>query len=75
MAQTATFTGTPGRSAWETVKRPFAAYLDLMVRIAEAGPRMQAVRKLSAQTDADLAARGKTREGEVRRLFGSFFYL
>lgn len=45
-----------------------------LVRMAEAGPRMEAVRRLNAMSDDDLEARGVTREEMVRRIFGASFY-
>ncbi len=75
MAQTATFTTAPARSVWDSVKRGFTGYINVMVRLAEAGPRMAAVRKLNETTDAQLAAKGTTRDREVQRIFGGHFYL
>jgi len=49
--------------------RPFAAFWNLLIRMAEAHPRMDAVNALNAQTDEQLAARGTTRANEVRRIF------
>lgn len=49
---------------------PFAAVGRFLVQLAESGPRMQALERLSRMTDADLAERGLTREGEIRRILG-----
>ncbi len=46
-----------------------------LVRLGEAGPRMEAIRRLNAMSDEDLAAKGVTREEMVRRIFGSSFYI
>ncbi len=46
-----------------------------LVRMAEAGPRMAAVRELNAMSDEDLAAKGVTRAEMVRRIFGPAYYL
>lgn len=53
---------------------PFRAVGIFLVLLAESGPRMEQIRRLNALSDADLAARGLTREGEVRRIFGGFIY-
>ena len=53
--------------------RPFVAFWNLMILIAEAHPRMEAVNALNAQTDEQLAARGTTRSDEVRRIFANHF--
>ncbi|MDN5786295.1 DUF1127 domain-containing protein [Pseudorhodobacter sp.] len=50
--------------------RPFVAFWNLLILMAESTPRMEAVRALNAQSDGDLAARGTTRADEVRRIFG-----
>ncbi len=55
--------------------RPFVAFWNVMVRIAEAHPKMTAVKALNAQTDAQLAARGTSRTDEIRRIFAGQFYL
>ena len=49
---------------------PFAASGRLMVQLAEANPRMQALERLNRVSDAELAARGLTRDGEIRRIMG-----
>lgn len=46
------------------------AIAQFLVRLAEARPEAQAVARLNAMTDEDLAARGLTREGEAMRIFG-----
>ncbi|WP_156215160.1 hypothetical protein [Pseudorhodobacter antarcticus] len=48
---------------------------NVLIAVAEAHPKMQEVSRLNAQTDAQLAARGTTRENEVRRIFAGQFYL
>ncbi|MDB6181733.1 DUF1127 domain-containing protein [Paracoccus fistulariae] len=53
---------------------PFRAIGSFLVSLAENGPRMQAVRRLNETSDEELAARGLTREGEVRRIFGPAMY-
>lgn len=49
---------------------PFAAVGRFLVQLAESGPRMQALERLNRISDAELAARGLTREGEIRRILG-----
>jgi hypothetical protein len=62
------------RAAWSIFKAPFVAYFNYMIRIGESGPRMVELRKLTATSDAALAARGLTRADEVRRIFGSHYW-
>jgi hypothetical protein len=52
-----------------TVARPFRAVWNFMLLVAEAHPRMHAVNKLNALSDAELEARGTNRSDEVRRIF------
>lgn len=75
MAQTATLnnSGFANGVLWGFVA-PFRAVGTFLIRLAENGPRMQAVQRLNETTDEELAARGLTREGEVRRIFGSLYY-
>ncbi|THD85095.1 DUF1127 domain-containing protein [Aliigemmobacter aestuarii] len=42
-----------------------------LVRMAEAGPQMDSVRRLNALTDAELAARGTNRAEMVGRIFAN----
>ncbi|MBC9246586.1 DUF1127 domain-containing protein [Paracoccus sp. 11-3] len=53
---------------------PFRAIGGFLIRLAESSPRAKAVRRLNATSDAELAARGLTREGELRRIFGALYY-
>lgn len=53
---------------------PFRAVGMFLVRLAENGPRMQAVQRLNETSDEELAARGLTREGEIRRIFGAHYH-
>jgi hypothetical protein len=73
MTQTATLTA-PVRSLGQVLAAPFVWFGIVMVNLAEASPRMKAINQLNAISDEDLAARGKTREEEVRRIFGASFY-
>lgn len=54
---------------------PIGAVGRFLVMLAEAGPRMEEVRRLNAMTDEALAARGLTRAGEVRRIFSDRYYI
>ncbi|RJE80245.1 hypothetical protein [Paracoccus sp. JM45] len=49
---------------------PFRAVGRFMVRLAEASPQMRALNHLSEISDEDLAAKGVTRESEIRRILG-----
>lgn len=51
---------------------PFRAVGRGLIALAEAGPRMEQVRKLNALSDEELAARGTDRAAEVRRIFNSY---
>ena len=74
MTQTAFF-AAPARSLGHILAAPFKAVANGLIALAEAGPRMQEINRLNAQSDAQLAAQGKTRDGEVRRIFGAHFYI
>ncbi|MCV2863379.1 DUF1127 domain-containing protein [Defluviimonas sp. WL0075] len=54
---------------------PFRTFGIFLVALAEAGPRMEAIRRLNATSDEDLAARGLTRAGEVQRIFRDRYYV
>lgn len=75
MALSATFTVLPQRGLRQALAAPFKAVWHGLILLAEAGPCMDQVRKLNAMSDADLAARGLTREGEVRRIFVDRYYV
>lgn len=69
-SSTAQATGLLGMFA-----RPFVAFGNLLVRMGEASQLAQAVNTLSETTDAELAARGTTREEQVRHIFRGRLYL
>ncbi|MGR3497508.1 MAG: hypothetical protein ACU0E9_01215 [Limimaricola soesokkakensis] len=73
MAQTATQSTV--RSLAGILIAPFAYIGRGLVAIAEAGPRMQQVRRLNDMSDEDLAALGTTRAEMVRKIFGGSIYL
>ena len=75
MAYAPTTTTISAPTLRSVLARPFIAFFNVMMLIAEHGPRMDEVRKLNATSDEDLAARGLTRAGEVQRIFGHRMYL
>ena len=54
----------------ELITAPFRSMLEFLIRMAEADPRMVALRTLSETSDAELAARGLTRQGVVSSIMG-----
>lgn len=64
----------PARSVSSVLSAPFRAIWGALIAMAEAGPKMQALTRLSETSDAELAAKGRTREGEIRRILGASFY-
>lgn len=73
MAQTTNLTSGP--SIVRIFAAPFAAIGRGLVALAEAGPRMQQVRRLNELSDEDLAALGTNRPKMVRKIFGGSIYL
>ena len=73
MAQTTDLTSGP--SIVRIFVAPFAAIGRGLVALAEAGPRMQQVRRLNELSDEDLAALGTNRPEMVRKIFGGSIYL
>jgi hypothetical protein len=61
----------PGFRLSALVLRPVTAIWNWLMIIAESHPRLTEITRLNAQTDADLLARGTTREAEVRRIFAN----
>ncbi|MDZ4309846.1 MAG: hypothetical protein U1A24_04725 [Cypionkella sp.] len=74
MTQTLTLNAS-ARSLGLILAAPFVGFAKLMMLLAEAHTRLQQVERLSATSDAQLAAAGKTRESEMRRIFGLQLYL
>ncbi len=66
---------TASRSLSSILVAPFLAVGRGLVAMAEAGPRMEQIRKLNAISDEDLAAQGLNRADVVRKIFGNSFYL
>ena len=58
------------RTLIQTLAAPVRALGDLAVLLSSAGPRIEAIERLSTTSDAALAARGTTRADEIRRLVG-----
>lgn len=52
------------------LRRAVSALWTGMLRLSEYGPMMDEVHRLNSTSDRDLAARGTTREDEIRRIFG-----
>ncbi|MCA8880300.1 MAG: DUF1127 domain-containing protein [Rhodobacteraceae bacterium] len=76
MAATTTDLHTGDRAApLAVLAAPFKALLNVLVHLAEASPRMRAIQKYQAMSDAELAARGLTRDEIVHHVFGDKFYL
>lgn len=75
MQQTNTISPSfPAAGLLRAIAAPFRAVGIFLVQLAESGPKMDQIRRLNATSDEDLAARGLTREGEVRRIFGGMIY-
>lgn len=63
--------GTPRGFSWGSLAAPFAAVGRFLVTIAESVPQARELERLSGLSDGQLAARGLTREGEIRRILGA----
>lgn len=65
------FVSTHHRSNWlDLLAAPFRALGRFAVLLAEASARSEAARVLSRMSDEELAARGTTRDAEIRRIAG-----
>lgn len=51
---------------------PFRALGHMLIVMAESGPQAKAINRLNRMSDAELAVKGLTREGEVRRIMGAY---
>lgn len=69
MANTTTF-DKPRASVLSMIAAPFAAVGKVLVMIAEASPKVREIERLNHVSDAELARRGLTRDGEIRRIMG-----
>lgn len=54
----------------ELITTPFRAIGRGLIALAEAGPKMAQLRKLNKMSDADLTAKGLTRDNEALRIVG-----
>lgn len=73
MTQTSALTAS-ARALGQILAAPFVGFARLMTVLAEAHARMAQAERLSDKTDAQLAAAGKTRDGELRRILGVASY-
>ena len=69
MASTTTF-DNPRTSVLGMLAAPFVAIGKVLILIAEANPKVRELERLNSLSDAELARRGLTRDGEVRRILG-----
>jgi hypothetical protein len=69
---TMAYTHAPAPLAFadRALRRIGAAVLTVPETIATAGPKAEALRRLTQMSDDELAARGTTRDAEVRRVLG-----
>lgn len=65
-----TIIDTPRGLSWGSLAAPFAAVGKFLVLIAKAVPQARELERLTQLSDAQLAARGLTRDGEIRRIMG-----
>lgn len=63
--------GAPGNPVLRLLKRIWNG----LIYLAENSPRAKALQKLNETSDAELAARGVTREQIVRKMFLDRFYV
>ena len=61
---------TPRGSFLGFIAAPFAALGRFLVLIADANSTVRELERLNLRSDAQLAARGLTRDGEIRRIMG-----
>ncbi len=73
MTQTLTLTAS-AHALGQILAAPFVGFANLMTLLADAHARMGQAERLSDKTDAQLAALGKTRDGELRRILGVASY-
>lgn len=70
MATTASVDRTSTGFSAASLLAPFRAMGRLLIAMAEASPQMRALNRLSQLSDQELAAKGLTRDGEIRRILG-----
>ncbi|MFV0382551.1 DUF1127 domain-containing protein [Paracoccus sp. (in: a-proteobacteria)] len=75
MAGTATLERRNSASFGKALARPFVAFGNFLVHLAEANAKVRAIDELNRMSDRQLAERGLTREDEIRRIVGAASYL
>ena len=73
MTQTSALTA-PARALGQILAAPFVGIARFIAVLADAHARMGQAERLSEKSDAQLAAAGKTRDGELRRILGVAAY-
>lgn len=59
----------PAGNLLHSVAAPFVSFWNLLIAIGESHPMNATITKLNETSDAELAARGTSREQEIRRIF------
>lgn len=72
MADTSAYGAAARTSLGSLILAPFVAIGRILVSMAEASPKVREIERLNAQSDADLARRGVTRDSEIRRILGIY---
>lgn len=75
MANSAAIERSVPAAIFHALAAPFVAIGHFLVMISEAQPRMRELEKLGKLTDEQLAEKGLTREGELRRIMGASLYV
>ncbi|MEZ5797517.1 MAG: hypothetical protein R3D63_08700 [Paracoccaceae bacterium] len=57
------------------MSNPLVSFWGGLIALAEARPEARAINRLDALSDEELAARGLTRMGELRRILGARYLL
>ena len=55
--------------------RPFVAFGNFMVRLAESSSQAQALAKLADLSDADLAAKGTSRSAQINEILRGYMHV
>ncbi|WP_295042536.1 DUF1127 domain-containing protein [uncultured Paracoccus sp.] len=61
---------TPRGLSWGILTAPFTAIGRFLVLIADSNAKVHQIERLNRLSDAQLAERGLTRDGEIRRIMG-----
>lgn len=75
MAGTATIERRAPFSILGALAAPFKVIGRLLIILAEANPRMRQLEQLNRFSDEELASKGLTRDGEIRRIMGVNSYI